>query len=385
MRIKTILGPAIILTLLIVLAAEYKNAPGGPSDFRDAAGEQLQKAASGDREAKEAIPSPQTVEPAEWEPNENSLSPEDFIRQAEERAGVNPPEAGGGQGVTRIFSEKDPWHKRLAQLAGVNYPCTVETKPLNKNISELTLDDGLRKDSVVVKHYVNASIVNRLLYVCVHSAGREYYSDSAVKMFNAAQVMDKKFRAAGLRTLEILLVDPENMIMVTKFLKGTDMVTTLEAALRGDESAMKDVEKVGAALGKAHKNNLSVGDFNSGNCILADGEPYFIDLDRAVTGGNKGWDIALFFYHSVHLLSKNPVATPYAWSLVARKFLQGYKAGGGGAGVIKEALSRRYLAPVAPLYIIRGVRAVRQEMKKAAGEDPAPDTDEELGLQKAEG
>lgn len=103
-------------------------------------------------------------------------------------------------------------------------------------------------------------------------------------------------------------------------------------------------------LGKVHKNNLSVGDFNSGNCLLADGEPYFIDLDRAVTGGNKGWDIALFFYHSVHLLSKNPAATPHAWALVA------------------------------PLYIIRGTRAVRQEMKKAAGENPAPETDEELGL-----
>lgn len=115
--------------------------------------------------------------------------------------------------------------------------------------------------------------------------------------------------------------------------------------------------------------------------MFANGEFYFIDLEQAAVGGNKAWDIADFFYFAIAIDWLR--GKPQAWSLVARSFLQGYRAGGGDLSNIKEALGRQYLIPFIHSFPVGGlfpILAVRREMGQSAGQDLSQESEKTLGL-----
>lgn len=272
------------------------------------------------------------------------------------------------EGVQRMFSDRDPFHRRLAELLGLRYPCTVETKHLGQffNITrKLTLDDGSRRESVVVKpfsHWVAykwymQKIMLPSVPMSVHPG----------KRFLNEQKMNERFRGLGLKTLDIVLADAESHVIVTRFLKGNGMEKVLPLALDHDAGALGSVEQLGLALAMAHRNGFCVGDLKPDNVMVLDGELYFIDLDQAAASGDKSWDIAEFFYYAIFLNRFS--GQPESWSLAARSFLRGYLAGGGDRGSIQRALSPRYLLPfsstVAPK-TLGALRAVRKELRRAA-------------------
>lgn len=358
-KIKAAFYAAAVILPMSVSAAGYTNLSGGTPDLTSgrAAG-QLQ-----------------SFIPTGGNPAEFKISPPPAV----ERVAENSPgsDSAGVGGARRIFSESDPWHKRLAEALGIGYPCVVEARHIGKPLQtteKLTFSDGKRKESVVVKIIEGESSdkVREFLWKAYREAAPlsklEEMGGSAWILKNGI-VMNEKFRAAGLKTADIVLADAENMIVVTKFLKGTDMVPVLRAISTGDPAALQAMEKLGSAVAAAHRNDLCIGDLNSGNILFVEGEPYFIDLDRARSGGVKGWDIALAFYYPI-LRDK---AEPQTWAAdAARSFLKGYLAGGGDRREIKDALSARYQSDMSALVRskhLAPLQAVRLEMKKAAGED----------------
>lgn len=345
-----------LLVPAFFLAARHNNARGPASDLRDAvasgaAVEQLQNSAPPDQDLNG--PSPEPPEPA-----------------------AAPGAGGGAPETTRIFSENDPLHKRLAGALGLDYPCYIEGKHLGRQsqlTEKLTLDDGRRKETVVVKRFgsdtLRASLLGYLMKLeRIVSKSAIKYEHDARKLFHNGVAMAERFQNAGLDTLEIVLADPENRILVTKFAKGTDLATVLRAALRNDADALRLIKNLGAALGAAHRSDLVVGDLNTGNVLFMDGKPRFIDLDQGSVGGGKGWDLILPFSYAIVL--DRMAAEPDAWALVTGTFLRGYLAGGGGVDNIKDALSLKYSVSSYPPVAARGrdavrsINAVRHEMKK---------------------
>lgn len=355
MKTKMAFGLAALLLPALFLAARRNNARVPPSDLRDAvsgaaAAEQLQGSIPSDRDL--SIPSPEPSAPA------------------------MATGAGGGLETARILSENDPWHKRLAETLGMNYPCYVEGKHLGRTIQlteMLTLDDGRRRETVVVKRFdsgtLRASVMEYLMKLQqVVSLSAVKYNIDGRKLFLNGVAMTEKFQSAGLDTLEIVLADIENGILVTKFAKGTDLAAVLRAALRGEAAAMALMENLGADLARAHSGNLVVGDLNTGNVLFLEGKPCFIDLDQGSVGGGKGWDLILPFSYAIVL--DRMAAEPEAWALAARAFLRGYLSGGGGVENIKDALSLKYAVSAYPPVAARGldavksINSVRREMKK---------------------
>lgn len=356
MKIKAVLYTVAVLMPMAASAAEYKDAAGAiPGLDSGIAAEQLQ-----------------------------SFSPDGGGMNGFTPAPPPAPEPA----AERMFSENDPLHKRLAETLGIGYPCTVESKRIGASYQttrKVTLDDGNKKETVIVK-FAKTGEMDKFsgfmwkTYMEVMSLHKIGETGNPVKILKNGIVMNRKFKDAGFNVLDLILADTENMVIATKFLKGTEMDSVLRAVAGGDASALRAMENLGSALAAVHGKDLYIGDLNSGNVMFVGEEPYFIDLDRAGTGGAKGWDIAAAFYYPI-LTGK---AEPQTWSAdAARAFLKGYLAGGGDKKVIKDALSARYLAPVSVLMRSKHldpIRAVRHEMKMAAGENSSRESDKALDL-----
>lgn len=350
---------ALVLFAVTVCAFAFTRTPNNPpSDFRDAiADEQLKNAASSDLDLQSEMSIPQ---PAEYVTGANSLEPRDF-------AAAN---AAPGKGVTRIFSENDPWHKRLAQALGVNYPCNIETKTLGtpmNNVTKLTFDDGRRKEAVVVKGFDSMITTAKFYPMKLLIPGTPIITNALGRLRNA-EMMNEKLKSAGFHTLEVVMTDPENRVMVTKFQPDmTPMDIYVQKALKGDADAIRLIERMGSLYGLLHQSDFTLGDSRAGNVMLVNGDFYLTDLEQAAVGGNKEWDIAEIFYFSI--IADKAVGTPRDWALVTRTFLQGYKAAGGDAKVIKGATSRKYQAIfglAVPVASLDALHAVRLELRKAA-------------------
>lgn len=346
MRIITFLYAAALLTPVFASAAEDRKAA-----------EQLQIAIPDSGPDRFAIPAPRAAE--------------------------------GDGGAKRIFSENDTRHKRIADALGIGYPCAVEIKHIGlpqQPTEKLTFDDGKRREAVVVKGLragAGKSGIGSFMwkkYIKTVSLSKVDWEANPVAIFRNGIEMNKKFKAAGLNVPDIVLADADEPFIATKFVKGTDMIPVLRGIADGDAAALRAMEKFGSAVAAVHNKDFRIGDLNPGNIMFVEGEPLFIDVDRASIGGAKGWDIALPFYYAIlHAKAEPPV-----WAAdAARSFLKGYLAGGGDRRNIEDALNRSYLAPLA-VFMRPGrmapIRAVRLEMKKAAGKDASPESDEELGL-----
>lgn len=262
----------------------------------------------------------------------------------------------------REFSDKDPWLRRLARELGVSYPCTVETKHLGQffNPTEaLTFDDGRRREAVVVKTF-SPWVAYKWHIQKLFLPSVPISTDPEQRFLNE-QAMNGRFRSAGLKTLDIVLADPERRLIATRFLDGKGMDKLLESALGGEEEAGAALERLGSVVASAHRQNLCVGDLKPENVIVAGGEPHFIDLDQAAAGGDKAYDLAEFFHYAI--LVNRLSGEPRAWSRAAGRFLRGYRAGGGDPDVIRRARGARYLAPFGPMIAGGGwgaLEAVRQ-------------------------
>jgi thiamine kinase-like enzyme len=100
------------------------------------------------------------------------------------------------------------------------------------------------------------------------------------------------------------------------------------------------------------------GDTKPANALVRDDGIYLIDLEQAVEGGNRSWDLAEFLYYSAKDSKENE-----GLKLVAESFLAAYRTEN-GCQVIAKARKVRLMLPFLPFLTPRKMRVIRRALAK---------------------
>jgi tRNA A-37 threonylcarbamoyl transferase component Bud32 len=115
-----------------------------------------------------------------------------------------------------------------------------------------------------------------------------------------------------------------------------------------------------------HKVGLVYGDTKPENALVGKDGIYLLDLEQAVEGGDKAWDLAEFLYYSAKL-GKNEEGM----KLVAESFLDAYRTENGHR-VIAKARDLKYLPPFRLFITSKMTRVVRDALAKYSSMDGPP-------------
>ena len=233
--------------------------------------------------------------------------------------------------------------KELARLLGFESYSTKE-RDIGEPYSTtrvLTFKDAAREKAVVVKNYTDVrSLKWALLGIWASAANR--FSTGPVSRLDREYGMTLTLRAKGVLVPYVLAVAPAERILVKDFVEGPTLSSMINAFLKGGARGTEEVAAYGKLMAEVHRWGIALGDAKPSNVILSREGLYLTDLEQAVAGGDRAWDIAEFLYYTAKLSNKED-----AMKKVAVSFLEAYARYGDGLGIAK-AKGQKYFGPFRP-------------------------------------
>jgi tRNA A-37 threonylcarbamoyl transferase component Bud32 len=233
--------------------------------------------------------------------------------------------------------------KELARLLGFESYSTEE-RDIGEPYSTtrvLTFKDSTKERAVVVKNYTDVrSLKWALLGIWASAANR--FSTSPVSRMDREYGMTLVLRSMGVLVPPILAVAPAERILVKDFVSGPTLASLINDFLRGGPDGTEPVARYGKLMADVHARGIALGDAKPSNVVVSEDGLYLTDLEQAVAGGDRSWDIAEFLYYTAKLSVKED-----AMRRVAVSFLDSYVSGGDGASVAK-AKGQKYFGPFRP-------------------------------------
>ncbi|MDG6909840.1 MAG: nucleotidyltransferase domain-containing protein [Nitrososphaerota archaeon] len=233
--------------------------------------------------------------------------------------------------------------KELARLLGFESYSTKESdigEPYSTT-RVLTFKDSAREKAVVVKNYTDVrSLKWALLGIWASAANK--FSTGPVSRMDREYGMTLALRAKGVLVPLILAAAPAERILIKDFIAGPTLASQINDVLKGDAHGTGSVEEYGRLMAKVHGWGVAVGDTKPSNVIVSKEGLYLTDLEQAVFGGDKAWDIAEFLYYTAKLSVRED-----AMREVAVAFLASYAQGGDGSSIAK-AKGPKYFGPFRP-------------------------------------
>ena len=233
--------------------------------------------------------------------------------------------------------------KELARLLGFESYSTRE-RDIGEPYSTtrvLTFKDAAREKAVVVKNYTDVrSLKWALLGIWASTANK--FSTNPVSRMDREYGMTLALRAKGVLVPPILAVAPAERILVKDFVGGPTLASKINDFLKEGLGGTESVAAYGRLMAGIHSWGIALGDTKPSNVILSSHGLYLTDLEQAVPGGDKAWDLAEFLYYTAKLSVRED-----AMKKVAVSFLDSYAGSGDGSSIAK-AKGQKYFGPFRP-------------------------------------
>ena len=168
----------------------------------------------------------------------------------------------------------------------------------------------------------------------------------------------RRLHVIGIKTHRLTGVVLDERTLVSEYVTGEPLDKSVKEITSGKSTDTANIETYAQVLGKMHKAGLVYGDTKPANALVRDDGIYLIDLEQAVEGGNRSWDLAEFLYYSAKDSKENE-----GLKLVAESFLAAYRTEN-GCQVIARARKVRLMLPFLPFLTPRKMRVIRRALAK---------------------
>ncbi len=257
----------------------------------------------------------------------------------------------------RVIPDATRLEKDLARFLGFANYATTE-KDLGEAYSTtrvLTFRAGARETSVVVKNFSDVrSLKWALLGVWAASANK--FSMSPMARLEREYATTLKLESVGILVPKVVAVAPDERVLVKDFVVGPTLSRIIDGMFRGEDGGEKEVGSYGGLMARTHGVGVALGDAKASNVIVSEEGLFLTDLEQALQGGDKAWDVAEFLYYTAKLSTKEgPMRR------VVRSFLSSYVASG-ERGVIARAAGSKYFRPFQPFLAPGMSRMLKEEL-----------------------
>lgn len=101
------------------------------------------------------------------------------------------------------------------------------------------------------------------------------------------------------------------------------------------------IQKVGKIFAKVHSIDMPLGDTKPENALIdSKGDIFLLDFEQSAYGGDKIWDLAVFFYFIGHYIPLSCDKTIIA--SIVNSFLVGYLSGSGNFNHVHNVGNTKY-------------------------------------------
>jgi tRNA A-37 threonylcarbamoyl transferase component Bud32 len=246
--------------------------------------------------------------------------------------------------------------RELARLLGFESYSTME-RDIGEPYSTtrvLTFSGAAKSKAVVVKNYTDVRSLKWALLGIWASTAKKFSTSPASRM-DREYGMTVALRAKGVSVPTILAVAPAERILVKDFVEGPTLSSQINDYLKGESVATDSVAAYGGLMSRVHSWGIALGDTKPSNIIISKEGLCLTDLEQAVLGGDRAWDIAEFLYYTAKLSNKED-----AMKRVAASFLGSYAKEGDGASISK-ARGPKYFGPFRP-FLTPGMAKMLREL-----------------------
>jgi len=164
-------------------------------------------------------------------------------------------------------------------------------------------------------------------------------------------------KRAGALTPRIVLVAPDDKVIVKEFVEGENLEPLTRAAMRGSQTAAAKVQRFAEVLGRIHSMNYCLGDTKPSNVLINEAGVNIVDLEQAEEGGEQPWDIVEYLYYSAMTAD-----SPEAAVQLARLFKSAYATTGPKSNLVSASASK-YILPFQILVQPPVAIALRKELE----------------------
>jgi tRNA A-37 threonylcarbamoyl transferase component Bud32 len=164
-------------------------------------------------------------------------------------------------------------------------------------------------------------------------------------------------KRAGALTPRVILVAPDDRVIVKEFVEGENLEPLTRAAMRGSPAAAEKVQRFAEVLGRIHSMNYCLGDTKPSNVLINDAGVNVVDLEQAEEGGEQPWDIVEYLYYSAITAD-----SPEAAVQLVRLFKSSYATTGPKSN-LESASASRYILPFQILVQPPVAIALRKELE----------------------
>jgi len=255
--------------------------------------------------------------------------------------------------------------EEIARLSGFNssYESKEEKKGGTINSSEeLEIWEDGRHAKFILKHFPELKSIKWVLLNLWSVAAKKFNMSPLSRLDREVDAV-RRLHGLGIKTHRITGIILDERTLVTDYSEGVPLDKSVKEITTGKSTDTSDVEEYAKVLGKLHKANLVYGDTKPENVIVGKDGINLLDLEQAVEGGDKAWDLAEFLYYSAKLAKQEE-----GMKLVAESFLSAYRAENGGR-VIAKARNLRYLTPFILFVAPKRIRVVRKALKRYSDQD----------------
>lgn len=218
----------------------------------------------------------------------------------------------------------------------------------------LTFKGAAKVKAVVVKNYTDVRSLKWALLGIWASTANKFSTGPASRM-DREYGMTVALRAKGVSVPRILAVAPAERILVKEFVEGPTLSSRINDYLKGESGSTDSVADYGWLMSRVHSWGIALGDAKPSNVIISKEGLCLTDLEQAVHGGDRAWDVAEFLYYTAKLSSKED-----AMKKIATSFLDSYAKEGDGVSIAR-ARGPRYFGPFRP-FLTPGMAKMLREL-----------------------
>ena len=267
----------------------------------------------------------------------------------------------------KLFARSESWLSDLMQLFGMQEAtCKINEKPMGEIYtasSYYTLEDGNQRQEIAVKRFKDFKAMKWRILNLWSLKNADFVTNSTMRLYREYHGL-REFRRFGIHTPDIIALFLAQEMLVTKFIRGTDLSLLESRYLTEETDDLTPFRIFGKTLSTLHSNNYCMGDSKPSNAILSEKEDkmYLTDLEQSHPHGNPVWDVAEFVYYSIRFTMKEERVRK-----LINAFFEGYADRSESKDVLntlEKTVEFRYRAPFQAFIAPNVLGAIIQDIRK---------------------